>query len=309
MKLSALILLPATALAFAPQQPVSLFPTSRVSKVALRDVRDDFDDAVKKIEDTTEDYVGKADELVINRGMRLANHFPVLITLKALADKAGMSASINGGIVAAPEAFGGLSTALSVPTWCFNVWALAAVAQLASVAKSALSSDRDELSQADITSGAVSNWAAARMVGSANPLRDTIVAAVVSGFAMRNQNADGAVNIHTASTQLIASFTTTLAILGTISAAVARIAFLQDIPEATTLLGVAAMYVINARAGNGTVKKTVNSGIIAGILYNRLLQGVTFAFNGASIMSNLGLLAMATVATDSLNNLRKAVFN
>lgn len=100
MKLSALILLPATALAFAPQQPVSLFPTSRVSNVALHDVRDDFDDVVKKIEDTTEDYVGKADELVINRGMRLANHLPVLVTLKALADKAGMSASINGGIVA-----------------------------------------------------------------------------------------------------------------------------------------------------------------------------------------------------------------
>ena len=100
MKLSALILLPATALAFAPQQPVSLFPTTRVSNVALHDVRDDFDDVVKKIEDTTEDYVGKADELVINRGMRLANHLPVLVTLKALADKAGMSASINGGIVA-----------------------------------------------------------------------------------------------------------------------------------------------------------------------------------------------------------------
>ena len=208
----------------------------------------------------------------------------------------------------APEAFGGLSTALSVPTWCFNVWALAAVAQLASVAKSALSSDRDELSQSDITAGAVSNWAAARMVGSANPLRDTIVAAVVSGYALRNNNADGAVNVHNASTQLIASFTT-LAILGTISAAVARIAFLQDIPQVTTLLGVAAMYVINARAGNGTVKKAVNSGMIAGILYNRLLQGVSFAANGASIMSNLALLAMATVATDSLNNLRKAVFN
>jgi len=100
MKLSALILLPATALAFAPQQPVSLFPTSRVSNVALRDVRGDVDDAVKKIEDTTEDYVGKADELVISRGMRFANHLPVLVTLKALADKAGMSASLNGGIVA-----------------------------------------------------------------------------------------------------------------------------------------------------------------------------------------------------------------
>ena len=209
----------------------------------------------------------------------------------------------------APEAFTGLATALRVPTWCFNVWAVAAIAQLASVAKSALSSDRDELSQADITSSAVSNWAATRMVGSSNPLRDTVVAAIVSGYAMRNQNADGAVNVHNASTQLIASFTTTLAILGTISAAVARVSFLQDIPEMTTLLGVAAMYVINARSGNGTVKKAVNGGIIAGILYDRLVAGVNFAFTGASIMSNLALLGMAVVATDSLNNLRKAVFN
>ena len=211
--------------------------------------------------------------------------------------------------VQAPEAFTGLTTALQVPTWCFNIWALAAVAQLASVAKSALASDRDELSQTDITTSAVTNWAATRMVGSANPLRDTIVTAIVSGYAMRNQNADGPVTVHNASTQLIASFTTTLAILGAISAAVSRVAFLHDIPEMTSLLGVAAMYVINARSGNGTVKKAVNGGIIAGILYNRLLAGVNFAFTGASVMSNLVLLGMAMVATDGLNNLRKAVMD
>lgn len=94
MKFAILFLVPAATMAFAPTQPLR-FPT-RVSNVALYDVRDDFDDAVKKIEDTTEDYVAKADDLVLNRGMRIANHFPILVTLKALADKAGMSASASG---------------------------------------------------------------------------------------------------------------------------------------------------------------------------------------------------------------------
>lgn len=308
MKLASLLLLPAAAVAFAPVSPIVVSPT-RASTVTLHDALDDVDDAVKKIEDTTEKYAGKADDLVLNRAMRFANHAPILVTLKALADKAGMSATLTGSVTANPGAFAGLSTALSVPTWCYNVWALAALSQLASVAKSALASDSDELSQADITATAVSNFAAVRMIGSANPLRDTIITALVSSYALRNNNAAGDVTVHNASTQLVASFTTTLAVLGTVSAAVARIPFLSDIPELSTLLGVASMYIINKRADNGTVKNAVNGGILAGMLYNRVIGGLSFALTGASLMSTITLFCLASVTTGAVNQVRKAVFN
>lgn len=53
---------------------------------------------------------------------------------------------------------------------CYNIWAICAVLQLASVAKSVLA-DKDELSQADITAMAASNFFVARMVGSDSPFR------------------------------------------------------------------------------------------------------------------------------------------
>ena len=80
--------------------------------------------------------------------------------------------------VAAPASFAGVSGALTVPTWCLNVFAVGALCQLASVVRSTLAAGGDELSQSDITGGAVSNWALARMVGSANPLQDTVLAAI-----------------------------------------------------------------------------------------------------------------------------------
>ena len=54
MKLTALLLIPVTTVAFAPVAPVA-FPSTRVSNVVLHDIQGDIDDVVRKIEDTTED--------------------------------------------------------------------------------------------------------------------------------------------------------------------------------------------------------------------------------------------------------------
>ena len=70
------------------------------------------------VSDRTESAVAKVDELLTSRLMRLANHAAVLFTLKALADKAGMSASINGGIVAVSSQL--LQCILAI---CFFVYA------------------------------------------------------------------------------------------------------------------------------------------------------------------------------------------
>jgi hypothetical protein len=100
--------------------------------------------------------------------------------------------------------------ALDIPTMTFEIWTLICVFQALSLAKSALASNANELSQSDITALALSNVVAARAIGSTNPLRDTILVALVSGYALRNNHSAGAITIHSTSLQLMSSFTTVL---------------------------------------------------------------------------------------------------
>jgi hypothetical protein len=74
------------------------------------------------------------------------------VTLKTLADAGGISATLSS-IVSHPETFqaSGLDLALDVPTMSFEVWTLICVFQALSLAKSALASNGNELSQSDIT--------------------------------------------------------------------------------------------------------------------------------------------------------------
>lgn len=77
---------------------------------------------------------------------------PAFVTLKALADAGGISATLSS-IVSHPETFqsAGLDMALDVPTMSFEIWTLICVFQVLSLAKSALASNGNELSQSDIT--------------------------------------------------------------------------------------------------------------------------------------------------------------
>ena len=77
---------------------------------------------------------------------------PAFVTLKTLADAGGLSASLSS-IVSHPETFkaAGLDMALDVPTMSFEIWTLICVFQVLSLAKSALASNGNELSQSDIT--------------------------------------------------------------------------------------------------------------------------------------------------------------
>lgn len=257
-------------------------------------LKNELDNAAEKIVSTTEEYVGKADEVVLNRVMRVVDHAPAFFTLKKLADAGGVTPGV--GIIVWPicntEAFTGLSTALSVPTACFNVWGFIAAFQALSLAKSALASDSNELSQADITALAAANWVATRAIGSANPLRDTILTAIVSGYAVRNGSAGGDATLHSASLQLMSSFTTALAVLGLVSAVAAKIPFVSDNTNVISLLGIAAYYAMVAREGNGTVKKTVNAAILGGMLVNALKGGVSASLTVSNLMTNVGLLGL-----------------
>jgi hypothetical protein len=299
MKLSLLFLLPAASVAFAPAR----FAT-RTNGVTV--TRNELDDACEKVVSKTEEVVEKADSLVLSRVMRFVDHAPILLSLKCLTDKAGMACTKTGAITASPSSFTGLGTALAVPTWCFNIWALIAVTQLASVAKSALADGGNELTQKDITSTAIANVLASRAVGSANPLRDTALTAIVSGYALRKNSGDGAVNVHKAAMQLMSSFTTVLAVLGTVSAVAGKLSFVDA--QVTSVLGIAAYYGMATRGGNGTVKKAVNAGIIGGIAYARLAAGVALSMDVASVVTGATTVGVAYVAYEAVNRLRTAVF-
>lgn len=303
-----LLLLPVATMAFAPAARVTIShrytTVGRGSEVALKN---ELDDAAEKIVSTTEEYVGKADDIVLKRVMRVVDHAPAFVTLKALADAGGISASMSG-IACNAEAFAGLSTALSVPTACFNVWTAVCAFQALSLAKSALASDGNELSQADITAMTAANWVAARAVGSSNPLRDTLLTALFSGFAVRNGSAGGDATIHSAALQLMSSFTTVLAVLGLVSTVASKIPIVSDNANVIKLLGIASYYIMVTREGNGTVKKTVNAGILGGMLVAAIKSGVSVAFTAESLLTNAGLLGLGYVAFDGVKRLKKAVF-
>jgi hypothetical protein len=198
---------------------------------------------------------------------------------------------------------------------CYNIWAIYAVLQLASVARSVLA-DKDELSQASITATAAANYFVARMVGSGSPLQDTVLAALVTGYALRNNTgASGAynVNLHTASVQLASAFLTTVATLGVVAAIAARLPSIpvvgEFIPNVGPLLSVVAMHGITNRAENGTVKEVVNGLILAGMSFNAISGGIDLALDLDSILANATLALLLYVTYQAVDNARRAVLD
>jgi hypothetical protein len=297
MKLSILFLIPLAATAFAP---VARPSASRIK------LFNEVDDACETVTSTTEDIVKKVDSLALTRVMRFVDHAPMLLTLKCLADKAGMSIA-RSGITAGSGAFGGLATALPVSSWAFNIYAVAAVAQLASIAKSSLAENSNELSQGTITATAATNFMVTRAIGSANPLRDTALVALVSAHSLRTNGGDGAVTVHNAAVQLVSSFTTVLTVLGVVSAIAGKISFINA--GVTSILGLASYYIMATRAGNGTVKKAVNAGIIGGVVYSRIAAGIKISLDLSSVVAAATTIGAAYVAYGAIDRLRKAVMD
>jgi len=305
MKLALFFAFPLSAMAFAPlNTPIRTVPNFGLS--SLTAVKMDVEGIITQATDLTEEYSGKADNLVLNRAMRVFDHSPQLFTLKALMDKAGISVSTTG-VASNPEVFGGLATALSVPTWCFNIWAVIAVTQITSIAKSVLSSDGNELSQGDITAASVANFAAVRAIGSTAPLRDNVILALVSAYNMRKGTSAGDVTLSNASTQLMSSFTTVVAVLGVVAKVAPKIPVIGSNPATTNLLGVTAMYAIATRSGNGKTKLAVNAGILTGIVAAAISGGVSVSASISSILSNFGLIGIAYTTFKALNSLKAAV--
>ena len=280
MRITALFLLPALALSFAPQQQVARAPTKLTGNV----VDDLCDDIVSK----TESVVERVDSLVLKRAMRLVNHFPMYYTLKGFASAAGSSMF---GVDAAASAFSYSTPALlALPTWTGNVWRVACLFQVASLAKSALASDSDELSQSDITSMAATNFAATKALTSGS-LQWLVATSVLSSYSARN-GASSDLSIHNGAIQLVSSFTTATAILGITAAVPSIIPVLAGQEEILALIGLGGMYAAGTRSGNGQVKKVVNGLVAGGILWSKIAGG---ALNVNNLL-NLGTVITAGTA-------------
>lgn len=258
------------------------------------------DDFAAEVVDKTETILGKADDLILNRVMRAVNHAPAIVTLKALGEAAGSS---KYGIDAAASALSVSAPALlSVPAWTGNALRLVCVAQLASIAKSVLASDSDELSQGDIASTTAANWVAAKAI-SGGGLKWMALTAVVSGHSARN-GADGDFTIHTAAMQILSSFSAVATILGAANAAPSIIPVLAGQTELVAGLGLAGYYIGATRSGNGTTKKVVNAAIIGGMLWSKIAGGAL-----ALTMGNLlqvGTLVTAGTAYVAYNAITSA---
>lgn len=323
MKLFFLISLTATASAFAFEPSTHMVrPSTTMYRPPQHQVRggdlelkNALDDTAESCVSTTEKYVGKADDLVLNRAMRVVDHAPAFVTLKALADAAGVDLGLTPAAIMALVSGGanadcGLATALSIPAFMMSTVAKAYILfQALSLAKSALASDENELSQSDITAATATNFVAARAIGSANPLRDTIITALVSGFAIRNGSASGDPSIHNIAPQLLSSFATVVAVLGLVNSVAAKIPILSDCASAISLLGIGAYYAMVTRGGNSTVKKAVNAGVLGGMLVNSLKDGVSFSLSLGSLMTNVVLAGTAYLAYRAVDSLRSAVFD
>ena len=179
---------------------------------------------------------------------------------------------------------------------------------LLNIDKSALASNGNELSQSDITALALSNFVAARAIGSENPLLDTILVALVSGYALRNGSASD-VTIHSTSLQLMSSFTTVLSVLGAVSWISARIPILADSASVVGLLGLASYHVMATREGNGTVKMFVNAGILFGMLLGAMNEGFDLSLTPENAMKTIGRLGTAYVAYEGIERFRAAVMD
>lgn len=231
----------------------------------------------------------------------------------------------------------------------FEIWTLICVFQVLSLAKSALASNGNELSQSDITAlvscstfvclcvdflhchvshscyslsiyssllgfilqtQAMSNWVAARAIGSENPLLDTMFVALVSGYALRNNaNGSGDATIHNTSLQLMSSFTTVLSVLGSVAWVSHKIPILADSASIVGLLGLASYHVMATREGNGTVKMFVNAGILFGMLLGAMEGGFDLSVTPENLMKTIMRVGTAYVAWEGIERFRAAVMD
>jgi hypothetical protein len=292
--------------AFAPQTMIARRrgqPDTRiVRKVSAAEVTA-LTDATNTVADKVDDVLQRTDELVLRRAMRVVNTVPALFTLSELAKAAG---STKLGLDLAPTVLSIAAPAgLELPVWIGYALPAIIISQVASLAKSALAENNDELSQSQISQLLVSNVCLARAVTNPN-LVNWAVVSIVAGYAARNNNNNNNNdwNIHNASTQLVASVATIATVLGIankIPDVLPMLATQPGLPQVVTAAaGLIGLYGLVARTGNSKTKKVIHAIVTAGIVVGRVTQGALNINNLANVGTAVfaGSVYLGWVAVD-----------
>lgn len=247
-------------------------------------------DATNTVADKVDDVLERADELILRRAMRVVNTVPALYTLSELAKAAG---SVNFGIDIAPSVLSIAAPAgLELPMWIGYALPLIVVSQVASLAKSALAENNDELSQSQISQLLVSNVCLARAVTSPSLLNWAVVS-VVAGFAARNNKDSGDWNIHNASTQVtasVATVATVLALANKVPEVLPMLSAQAGLPQVVSAAaGLIGLYGLVTRNGNNKTRKVVHAIVTTGIVVGKVTQGALNINN----LANLGTAIFA----------------
>jgi hypothetical protein len=304
MRFTSLLFCLPVAAAFAPQPHLSVrvAPSPHLLK-SVSTVAEGCDEVTGKLDTLLE----KADNLVVSRLFRVVNHAPGYVTLGYLAKQLG---STKWGMDIAPGALSIASPAyLAIPSWTGYVLRLIVFLQAASMAKSALANDTDDLSQADISALAVSNVALGRALAGGSAV-NWAIAAIASGYGMRTGNSGGEATIQTMGIQLTTAVATVAAVMGAAAQLPSLVPFLANQAELTAGIGLAAFYCLATRGGNGKVKKVVNAVVSGGILAGRVAGGA-LALTMPNLLSVGTLVTAGTayVSYISIDKARTALFD
>jgi hypothetical protein len=285
---------------------------------------------IKEAEDTlrdrTRDAINLIDRHVMKRAIRIGNHLPALLSLSYFGlismNMGGMSAMTTDSPLAAAlvrplgsttsaqfSAF--FPTPITPASFIFFVWPIISVLQLLTVGTSALRSGKPLLSQADLTALSLANLAATTwLVVSSQTLEGGLRLAsflilplvpLLSGFPLRTLRKNPkTTKLANVVFQLFSSFTTIASLL---AFAVElqhgnRVPFLKGRGELVAALFLAMYGFLIRLPGQSEVKRVVNAGAIAGIVFKRLADGVTW--RKSLSVSFLGSCAVAIAAFTNL---------
>ena len=227
----------------------------------------------------------------------------MIVTLGALlkqleSTKFGLDIAPSALNIAAPAGLG------SIPTWIGYALPVVVVTQVASILRSSLREDDDELSQEDISASAVSNFALARALQAPSTV-NWAVAAIASGFYARKHGSEDP-TMTNLSIQVTSSLASVATVLGVATKLPNVVPVLQGREPVTALVALLGYLGLASREGNGTVKKVVNAAVIGGVLVSKIASG---ALNVSNLLrvDTLVTAATAYVAAVSIDKARDAL--
>jgi len=280
----------------------------------------------------------KADEKVLDRAIRVANHVPVLssllyfglISMKSMMGGVPQASNI---VISAITSYVGPTSARAFsdkfPTlvtparYVFYIWPVIAAVQLVTVGISALRPKEEPLlSQDNVSALLLANIAAtwwivvsSNAVGATPPLASFLILPLVPLFSgyptrtlSRKKSGDAANKTESKNLifQIYSSFTTLAALLAlTVELQHGgRVPLVGGRPEVAAAAFLLSAYAAVSLPGQSVVRKWVYAGTVGGILWKRVAAGLATGVSGLAksllSVSFLGTIALAAVTVKNL---------